>query len=513
MIVTNIEQIKRYKKAKIKTTHGTNCYSLESPSLSIAVEVIESRVPKIEAFYRKSHDDKDMFERQVEQLRTHSFNTARFATLIFDHYFYSLYKRKYLRRDGKIRQPMLEELKKRLALKHFFLAAETLRLWMAYANTINKEQQLDFLIAHFHLRETPDVIYSIYHRCYLPSTYLNPISIYGEYDHVLKCAERELGHNHDLNTHYNINDKRVDVDGESFSEKLLPMLKVLPCDCGKISRFVANGKCWKCLGMKKIENLKLRSYADKAEKVFKTDVTKIKGLPVGVELELDGRTPSNCFGTILYFRGFGIVKSDGSVQDGLEIATKPSTVQEIKNKFKGYFEKLPTGLHPTTKCGMHVHVNKASLSMLQIGKMIGFMNQPKNEELLATIAGRPLKGGYTKTDMEKAKIINPKTDPMSRDRYNAINIAPQNTIEFRIFAATIEHSKFCANLDFVQALVDYTCPAGMALNSIKDIFSEDRFLSFVASRRKYYPDLFQFLVSQTIIPAPKKPKEKAIPCA
>jgi hypothetical protein len=67
----------------------------------------------------------------------------------------------------------------------------------------------------------------------------------------------------------------------------------------------------------------------------------------------------------------------------------------------------------------------------------------------------------------------------SSDRYEAINLTSQNTIEFRIFKGSLKYESVIAALEFCHSLVEFTRPA-----SEGDIshLTTDHYMNFISDR-------------------------------
>ena len=79
------------------------------------------------------------------------------------------------------------------------------------------------------------------------------------------------------------------------------------------------------------------------------------------------------------------------------------------------------------------------------------------------------------------------------NRYLAININKQETIEFRIFASPKNKFELDYRLEFVKAMCRYTEPCAVAVKSLKELFDKDTFIAFVAKNKKDYPNLHKFI--------------------
>lgn len=143
---------------------------------------------------------------------------------------------------------------------------------------------------------------------------------------------------------------------------------------------------------------------------------------------------------------------DGSLTNGFEIITQPMSLPMIRETFE--FLKHPqntAGLrsHRTTTCGLHVHVSRAGLTNVTIGRAVTFVNDPRNDSFVMALARR-YNTGYCKI-VEK----DPETAHLPADRYEAINLTPRNTIEFRLFRGSLKYDAVIAAAEFAHALLAF----------------------------------------------------------
>lgn len=210
--------------------------------------------------------------------------------------------------------------------------------------------------------------------------------------------------------------------------------------------------------------------------------TKLKGRYLGVELEVE-INPDRAvrgekalqlhetindgeFGSKVFF------ENDGSISNGFEIISQPMGLDKHRELWGWLNDKdMTKGLrsHNTTTCGLHVHVSRAGLSKLQIAKIVAFVNSPDNESLIRAVARRYAEG-YCRI---KTKKIGQSAQ--SDDRYEAVNIVPSKTIEFRIFKGSLKYESVMAAIEFSNAVVDFCARAKTSINDLK----ADKFLEFI----------------------------------
>ena len=211
-----------------------------------------------------------------------------------------------------------------------------------------------------------------------------------------------------------------------------------------------------------------------------SDWTKMKKRYLGVELEVECRDVgrgekaqqlheiinNEVFASKVFF------ENDGSLNNGFEIISQPMGLDRHREVWQWLNDKSAVkGLrsHNTTTCGLHVHVSRENLSKLQIAKIVSFINDPENEQLVRAVARRYAEG-YCKIKVKKIG-----QSAQSEDRYEAVNITPRKTIEFRIFKGSLKYESVMSAIQFCNSLVDF---CGRANTSIRDL-KADNFLDFI----------------------------------
>lgn len=164
-------------------------------------------------------------------------------------------------------------------------------------------------------------------------------------------------------------------------------------------------------------------------------------------------------------------ENDGSLNYGFEMVTHPMSLPAHRELWKFLQDKEAIKYmrsHNTSTCGLHVHVSRRGLSSLQIAKIVTFVNNPANEQLIRVVARRYAEG-YCKI---KSKTIGKAC--RSEDRYEAVNITPRETIEFRIFKGSLKYESVVSAIEFAHAVTKFCKPS---VTSIKDL-STEKFLEF-----------------------------------
>ena len=192
----------------------------------------------------------------------------------------------------------------------------------------------------------------------------------------------------------------------------------------------------------------------------------------GVELEIDngGKENENAE-TITRLANISddniYIKTDGSLDDGLEIVTHPMTLAyHMSNMpWSDILDKsLELGYqsHKTSTCGLHIHINRDSFGANpkeqdeSIGRIL-FMVERFWSELLrfSRRTERQIQqwaNRYGYKDNPSQILDHAKQG--GRGRYAAVNITNWNTIEFRLFRGTLKYNTLIATLQLVNEICD-----------------------------------------------------------
>lgn len=173
---------------------------------------------------------------------------------------------------------------------------------------------------------------------------------------------------------------------------------------------------------------------------------------------------------------FAIVKPDGSLNNGMEIVTRPASLAYLLTtdhlatlcqtaEEAGYSGDMDT-------CGLHIHAARRNFGdtltaqRRTICRLIYLFELFKGE--LEDAAGRPAcswarwygrDGGYTPDEMvdEMRNSLNSWYNSLRRrhDRYMAINLCNDNTVEFRLFAGTTDPATIKRRVQLVDNLIAF----------------------------------------------------------
>jgi len=207
-----------------------------------------------------------------------------------------------------------------------------------------------------------------------------------------------------------------------------------------------------------------------------------------------------------------ICKSDGSLpSDGFEIVTAPRGLDEHIRRFKSWQVKSAYRAWNAGSCGLHVHIDSRAFTPMTLGKFIMFINDDNNADFIRSLAGR-----HPKTDTQarhycaaddQSLLTNPKTAVKGKDssRYRMVNVCNMdrdemirlginhynfdtsgrkfNTVELRIFRASLKKERLLAQIEFTHAVVMFVRSA-----SYRDL-THGSFKGWLAKSYALYPNL------------------------
>lgn len=226
-------------------------------------------------------------------------------------------------------------------------------------------------------------------------------------------------------------------------------------------------------------------------------------LYLGAEIEIDKGGESevnakfvmefmNCLAENVY------CKHDGSLVNGFEIVTHPSTFEYYKQlQYDKLFEWLIEKgyrAHDTTTCGLHIHFNRNYFGEnkleqdLCISKLLYlFEKYWKKVEKIARRSSCNFARRFYLDDNDTPLDLYAKS--RESDKYGAINLKHKDTVEIRIFKGTLNYETFICTLEFVNKMVhiaketDIYNIQSITWNNILEHFSED-LISYIKNRTK-----------------------------
>lgn len=250
------------------------------------------------------------------------------------------------------------------------------------------------------------------------------------------------------------------------------------------------------------EESSIHEYNYKPEPLFYGDDSRY----FGVELEIDegGKSRDNA-DKLLYIANrcdeHIYIKSDGSLNDGMEIVTHPMSLDYHKSEmpWSKLCEKaldLDYKSHKTTTCGLHIHVNRNTFGETReiqderISRVLYFVEHHWKELLKFsrrseyTMNRWAARYGYKNTPKE----ILEHAKKGCNGRYSCINLQNWSTVEFRMFRGTLKVNTILATLELVDLICQY------ALSFSDEEISKISWTEFVEGiDTEFYPELVTYL--------------------
>lgn len=252
---------------------------------------------------------------------------------------------------------------------------------------------------------------------------------------------------------------------------------------------------------------------------------------MGVELEVEAEDrPEAAERFDAQLEGYAIMKYDGSLSDseGIEIVTAPRGLAEHIKRFKEFDAGAGVRAWDAGSCGMHVHIDSRAFTALTLGKFIEFVNAPYNDEFIQRIAGRHAHWdhqcqAYCQREGDLT-LGNPKAilTGKSGSRYRMVNTTNLrideslrlqvehgsgsgiNTVELRIFRATLNKKRLLAQIEFAHAAVMFCRVASM------QHMSEADFLAWLKPMAGVYPHLAKWFGVKQQKKLPPEPVKQPI---
>lgn len=224
---------------------------------------------------------------------------------------------------------------------------------------------------------------------------------------------------------------------------------------------------------------------------------------IGLEIEIEKPSFEH-----LGVSEIGYYKRDGSIGDrgenAAEFVSHPFTYEYYKAKGRDILKdlleqhiKAGGRSYQTDTCGTHVHISRSILSGdVHLNKLLEFSHN--NADLFMLLSRRRKKQlldrwANSRFNISRAALV--KNKGMGVAKYQAINVLPKNTIEFRIFRGTLDIEGIDLYLQTVFSMIEFTRWAGFGE------LNEQRYLDYVRKNRTTYPRLDEFLSVKGKLPA------------
>jgi len=194
------------------------------------------------------------------------------------------------------------------------------------------------------------------------------------------------------------------------------------------------------------------------------------------------------------------IKRDGSVGNGecgFEFVTHPFNwewLQDNKTHLASVLNELSLwgqSYNAKSSCGLHIHVSRKDVSQMHLYRMLKLVFD--NPGLIFLLSRRKLSALqqyaqlYDIRDANIDTIANKFLKKKDFSRYYALNVEPDNTIEFRIFRGTLSYHGVMRALQVCKSIYDYT------KTHTVDLIKAERYVMWVHENVETFPELSQFL--------------------
>jgi len=344
-----------------------------------------------------------------------------------------------------------------------------------------------------------------------------------DYIEAFPCphCERYIGENSD----YHRRITYLDGSTENMCEPCLDSLDLSYCEgCdrwGHYDEFVDDDYgdpfCEACAGGSAGAYIQAWNYTPALMFHPKLPTDPFKPLYIGMELEMTWqgwqhnenaaiwlRALTEDYGNLLY------VKHDSSVSDGFEVVTHPMEPAWARDHFPFHFfgDAIADGASEThDSTGTHIHIDRGALTTAQMWKLMQV--HYKLESFCGKVGGRGTNASYASWNKSKdiaianmMKISREKGKAFGdMDRYVPVNLQNEQTIELRYMKGGIHPDQINKNIQWVQALYEFT--DSISVHDVKaGVVTDERYiLGWILDRDELYPQLAEHLKKQYILPA------------
>ena len=255
--------------------------------------------------------------------------------------------------------------------------------------------------------------------------------------------------------------------------------------------------CESCRSDYDSENIHDYSYRPRPE--FHSLPGEDTKLYLGVELEVEGgqSAPADIYDqypTTLY------CKHDGSLNDGYEVVSHPLSYRywadhNMVEAVTSILRSAGARSFQTSTCGMHIHMSRNAFSNAHMWKFIQFMY--RNADAVQVVAQRKNShwARFTGKDDGTYRQQVSKDSKRYGERYVAINLNNDATIELRFFKGTLKPQGVRRNIEFAHAVYAYTEQLTYATIREADGLSFAVFLTWLEGTDDYL-NLKQFVTAK-----------------
>lgn len=234
--------------------------------------------------------------------------------------------------------------------------------------------------------------------------------------------------------------------------------------------------------------------------------TRVHGntLYFGIELEV-GSTEydvhyrnmlSDYTGDIIHLTSDCSIMDNCDIQSGCELVANPATYNWfITNRdiWSGILKTLrENGIwsYKAESCGIHIHLSKNVFTTSHLYNFLKMIYaNPDFTRLISQRGKTGLSRWASITNESGDETIKRKADrKYSHEKYTAVNLVHSNTIEVRIFRGTLYEGSFYKNIEYLQALFEFT-----ETITERESLTVENYIKYVSINKDRFSDLYNFL--------------------
>jgi len=219
----------------------------------------------------------------------------------------------------------------------------------------------------------------------------------------------------------------------------------------------------------------------------------------GIELETECEDEDVRQELIDSLPSYMYAKEDGSLTElGAEIVSHPATYKWLKENILEWqkildFRKHGVRSYIDTDCGIHIHMTKDAFTTNHLYRFLKlFYDNPNFILRISQRQSMSCLNSWAVLTGDNESIKYKAESKTSRYR-GAINLKNEDTIEVRIFRGTLNPGSFWKNIEFCQAVYNFT-----RRNPVQDI-RVFNFTRYVKRCKKRFPNLYQFMKRKEMI--------------
>ena len=181
------------------------------------------------------------------------------------------------------------------------------------------------------------------------------------------------------------------------------------------------------------------------------------------QIEIENRLENTMedLNEIGYYDNLIEYKEDGSLEDGVEMVTAPTSLKQFKKDIVPLIQGLKKEGFTSEKggrCGNHIHISRNAFDEQAQARLI--LIYAKFESIIKILSRRNGNTSYCKDVLDTISSVSLELSDIivksqkEKPKSTAINFNNSETIEFRVFRGTMNTNVLIANIQLVQLIAD-----------------------------------------------------------